>query len=47
MAGVLSSNECNYIAPLYYPDKITVNTKVTGLSKEMLVMDYFTYRSNV
>jgi acyl-CoA thioester hydrolase len=41
ITGVLSKVECNYLVPLHYPDNITVGARVTHISSENLIMEYY------
>lgn len=41
IAGVLASNECSYLNPLYYPDILSVGARVNEVSKFGLTMEYF------
>ncbi len=41
IAGVLATNECSYLKPLYYPDTLSVGAKVNEVSKKGITMEYF------
>lgn len=41
ITGVLSKVECNYLIPLHYPDNIVVGARVTQVSQENLIMEYY------
>lgn len=38
---VVARTECSYFIPLVYPDNLVVGAKVTDLTKESLLMEYF------
>jgi len=41
IAGILATNECSYIKPLFYPDNLKVGARVSGISNYDLTMEYF------
>jgi len=41
LAGVLSGVSCNFVAPLKYPDTLTVGTRVTEIGSDKIVMEHF------
>lgn len=45
LAGVLSRVSCNFVAPLKYPDTLTVGTRVTEISSDKIVMEHFVTNS--
>lgn len=41
IAGVLSKASCNFIAPLIYPDIITIGTQIVEINKDLIQMEQY------
>jgi acyl-CoA thioester hydrolase len=41
IAGVLSRASCNFIAPLIYPDIITIGTQIVEIKKDSIQMEQY------